>query len=765
MSTPFVILKYIARSVQEITADRFFFEVLGVIAREAWKGWCSEKSVESRKAELEALAQAPLDELRQQSAEAAEEVAFDKSTEVRKALANYLIQVAVRIQQAWKYTHDPTNDKSSQGFSLQNENDLLPFLPSRMPRFSPGDRPLSGVDWELEELLGIGGFGEVWKARNPHFDGVPPVALKFCLDPVAKDRLLRHEAAVLNRIMRQGKHPGIVQLQHTYMSNDPPCLEYEYVEGGSLAGLIDYWNRSGTGPTSEQAADIVYCLAQIIGFAHGIDPPIVHRDLKPSNILIPRSADGKLYFKITDFGIGSLALHKAVEGNLAGTTRDNLLLTAMQGAHTPLYSSPQQVRGEPTDPRDDVYSLGVIWYQLLTGDLNTGRPGGLRWAKRFVEQGHPPAFVELLAACIEESASDRPENAATLAQELYMLLESGPPPTACDFGVKAAENVQSQLHPPAQNQPLPPVKESCREIRRFLGHEVMVNSVAFSPDGRYLLSAGGGQERMPGGSGDCRVRDCTIRLWDVQGGQELRCFKDHQGPIRKALFSSDGRHFLSCSEDATLRLWDTTTRKETRRFQDHFNSIYAMAIDSAGMLAVTGGLDKKLCLWDLTAGKLLRRFEGHTDTIHAVVFSPKGGLILSGGEDKIGRLWVVASGKEVRRLVGHTNWIEGVAFSPDGRFAFSCSRDGTIRQWDLTTGTEKRRFQIDSLSILFTPDGKHLLNNERGTVSLLDLETGDNSPCFSYDSREGAYCLAISPDNRFIASGSYQTVRLWEFTK
>ena len=295
-------------------------------------------------------------------------------------LGTYLTQVPAMVRKSLRRQSDPTGRSVSANLVPRKAEDLLTFLPPKLPRFKPGDRPLPGVDWELEQLLGVGGFGEVWKARNPLFDNVAPVALKFCLDTKAKERLLRHEAAVLNQVMCQGQHQGIVQLLRTYLSADPPCLEYEYVPDGDLAGII---KEKKLHP--DVVGHIMVRLAEIVGFAHRLKPPVVHRDLKPANILVRQTKDKKIILKVTDFGIGGLAASQAIGEASRGTTRGQFLVSALQGAYTPLYASPQQMRGEPPDPRDDVFSLGVIWYQMLTGNLVTGRPGGRKWRDKLAE--------------------------------------------------------------------------------------------------------------------------------------------------------------------------------------------------------------------------------------------------------------------------------------------------------------------------------------------------------------------------------------------
>jgi tetratricopeptide (TPR) repeat protein len=427
MRSPQILLKFIGKAALNAIgagiAGDLVVDVLPEVARDVWAWWSKDRDAQERRDDVQALAQASAGEVGEAVAAVVQEVAAEKPPEVRQALAAYLTQVPAAARQSLRRPSDPAGTTVPPGLALQRAEDLLPLLPAKLPRFKPGDRPILGVDWELVELLGAGGFGEVWKARNPHFDGVPPVALKFCLDPAAKDRLLRHEAAVLNQVMRQGRHEGIVQLQQSYLGADPPCLAYEYVAGSDLAG----WVQEGRGRLPpRQAARLVQELAGIVGFAHRLHPPIVHRDLKPANILVQRTPDHKVRFKVADFGIGGVAADQAIEATRQGTTRGRFLVSIVRGAYTPFYASPQQMRGEPPDPRDDVYALGVIWHQLLTGDLATGRPGGARWRSRLADQGMPPRLAGLLEACFEDDPRDRPEDAAVLAEQLAESLKVEP---------------------------------------------------------------------------------------------------------------------------------------------------------------------------------------------------------------------------------------------------------------------------------------------------------------------------------------------------
>jgi serine/threonine protein kinase len=414
------IARVLVRAAVKAGGNAVSFGVAGDAIIEIWDIWNKySKGQEQKLDEIKQMAEQPAADTRQLAKTLAAEEASDQPEAIRQTVVSYLTQVPAMVRRSMKRPDDPTGRTVRPGLVMLKPEDLLEFLPTKPTRFKPGDCPLPGVDWELEELLGVGGFGEVWKARDPMFGGIPPVALKFCTEKDAA-KTLHHEAGVLNQVMLRGKHSGIVQLQHAYLKADPPCLEYEYVAGGDLAGLIKDFHR-GTGSYSvESVSRVMAQLAGIVGFAHRLDPPIVHRDLKPANILVQRGAAGGIQLKVADFGIGGVAASQAIKEAGAKPT---WLVTAMaSGTCTPLYASPQQQAGRPADPRDDVYSLGVIWHQLLTGDLSSGAPTGRGWRARLTEKGMAGPLIDLLESCFEYNPTDRPADAGKLAEEVARLL-------------------------------------------------------------------------------------------------------------------------------------------------------------------------------------------------------------------------------------------------------------------------------------------------------------------------------------------------------
>jgi TPR repeat protein/predicted DNA-binding WGR domain protein len=215
-----------------------------------------------------------------------------------------------------------------------------------------------------------------------------------------------------------------VPLRQTYLSGETPCLEYEFIEGGDLAGAIyAYQEKKGQLP-AEMATRIVLHLARSVGQLHQLSPPIVHRDLKPANVLV-RKGQGRTDFLITDFGIGGVVASQALEQTRSGGTSQSMM-TSLAGAHTPLYASPEQKRGEPPDPRDDVHALGIIWYQLLLGDFSVGAPTGGAWRRVLTQRGLSDALLHLLESCFETEAEHRPPNGAAVADRIEAILTEKP---------------------------------------------------------------------------------------------------------------------------------------------------------------------------------------------------------------------------------------------------------------------------------------------------------------------------------------------------
>jgi WD40 repeat protein len=243
--------------------------------------------------------------------------------------------------------------------------------------------------------------------------------------------------------------------------------------------------------------------------------------------------------------------------------------------------------------------------------------------------------------------------------------------------------------------------------------------VAVSPDGKYAVSSLGMHEA----GGWVAGRDHAVRLWDLATGKLVRTFEGHTDELRGLAFSPDGKFVLSGAFDKTARLWVVETGKEARRFVGHERALRQVALSPDGKRALTSSLDGTARVWDVANGKEICRFEDHNADVLAVAFTPDSRFAVSGGADMTARLWDAATGKEVRRFTGHTSVVFHLAVSPNGRSLLTagglrsvregsyapCGEDQEVRLWDLASGAEVHRFGGHSSSVVgvcFGPDGK-----------------------------------------------------------
>ena len=284
----------------------------------------------------------------------------------------------------------------------------------------------------------------------------------------------------------------------------------------------------------------------------------------------------------------------------------------------------------------------------------------------------------------------------------------------------------------------------------FEGHTDYVDSVAFSPDGKFALSGS---------------VDETLKLWEVDTGKCLRTFEGHIGSVDSVAFSPDGKFALSTSGDNTLKLWEVDTGECLRTFEGHIGSVDSVAFSPDGKFALSGSWDKTLKLWNIDTGECLRIFEGHTYYVFSVAFSPDGRFALSGSGDKTMKLWDIDTGECLRTFEGHTNRVRSIAFSPDGKLALSGSWDKTLKLWNIDTGECLRTFKGHTAyvpSIAFSPDGKFALSgSDDKMLKFWDIASGQCLRTFEGHTG-GMSSVAFSPDGKFALSGSLDgTLKLW----
>jgi WD40 repeat protein len=306
----------------------------------------------------------------------------------------------------------------------------------------------------------------------------------------------------------------------------------------------------------------------------------------------------------------------------------------------------------------------------------------------------------------------------------------------------------------------------------FEGHSRAVTSVAFSPDGRHVLSGSADGPEVQWGSADI-----AVRLWDAVRGALTRTLAWHErvrvlpsewaDHVTSMAFSPDGRQILAASQHGSVRLWDTATGVtgglEPRLDRD---AVRTVAFSPDGRQIVSGTGDKTVKLWDTATGALVHTLEGHSDPVGSVAPSPDGRLLASGSWDKTVKLWDTATGTLVRTLAGHSREVTSVAFSPDGHQVLSGSGDHTLRLWDPATGALVRTFEGHAeavASVAFSPSGRLLASGSSdATVRLWNATTGALERILE-NHTAAVNSVAFSPDGRYVLSGSSDaTTLLWK---
>ncbi|MFN6474010.1 MAG: hypothetical protein RMY36_030645 [Nostoc sp. SerVER01] len=293
----------------------------------------------------------------------------------------------------------------------------------------------------------------------------------------------------------------------------------------------------------------------------------------------------------------------------------------------------------------------------------------------------------------------------------------------------------------------------------LLGHQALIRSVVFSPDGQMLVSASD---------------DNTLRLWDVSSGKPIgEPLQGHEAAVGSVAFHPNGQMLVSGSADNTLRLWDISGSAIGEPLQGHLGAISSLAFSPDGQMIVSGSADNTLRLWDISGSPIDEPLQGHHAPINSVAFSPDGQMIVSGSSDNTLRLWDISGSPIGEPLQGHQASINSVAFSPDGQIIVSGSSDGTVRLWGIYGNPIAEFFSGDVSnnapinSVAFSPDGQIILSScNDNELRLCHISGKCISEPWWVNSPGGLIGpVAFHPGGQMIASGcADSTVRLWDIS-
>ena len=649
-----------------------------------------------------------------------------------------------------------------------------------------------GLRWRLETKLGEGGFGEVWLGR--HQNTKERRVFKFCFQ-AERVRFLKREMTLF-RVLKErvGDHPNIVRLNDVMLDHPPFYVEMDYVEGADLRS----WSAEHGGVEAIPLATRLEIVAQAAdGLQAAHEAGIIHRDIKPANILVGGKGiePGEVRVKLTDFGIGQVVSEEFLKGiTRAGFTQTILSDSSSSHTGTQIYMAPELLAGKPASTRSDIYSLGVVLYQLLVADFS--RPLTIDWARHVSES----LLQEDLARCFAGDPNERFGSAVELAKNLRALTErraalerqeaerqrqqaelAAREKAAYRRGIMRAAAVAALIVAAFALLALYAFKQAARaEHAQQAEKQQRLRADAEKTEANHLLYAANmnlvrqawDQNDIPRmrqlleDTQDSPYRGFEWFYWRLQTHRAVMTLRGHEDGVSSVAFSPDGQRIVTGSLDRTAKVWDAASGRELLTLKGHGGAVNSVAFSPDGQRIVTGSLDKTAKVWEAASGRELLTLKGHSDSISSVAFSPDGQRIVTGSGDKTAKVWEAASGRELLTLKGHGGVLFSVAFSPDGKRIVTGSADQTAKVWDAASGRELLTLKGHGgvlWSVAFSPDGQRIVSGSNDhTAKVWDAATGRELLTF-WGHHDDVSSVAFSPDGQRILSGSTdRTAKLWD---
>ncbi len=608
--------------------------------------------------------------------------------------------------------------KDGPGTGTAAKNDPLVTVAAMPSTLTTALLTIAVPGYEILQELGRGGMGVVYQARQIKLNRI--VALKMILagghaGPAELARF-KTEAEAIARL----QHPGIVAIHEIGEHEGKPYFSLEFCSGGSLERKL-----AGTPLDPREAAKLVRTLAEAMQAAHAAN--VIHRDLKPANVLLAggftaagaehaeRRREKKTDEKVLSFSLpSSSALSASSAVNLFPKITDFGLAKKLDEAGqtvtgavmgTPAYMAPEQAEGKKTiGPAADIYALGAILYECLTGrppfkaatsfdtlmQVVSAEPVPLRQLNAKV-----PADLETIChKCLSKEPARRYGSARELAEELDRFLAGQPvlarPVSRVARAVRWGRRnpavavlslaVALLLLAAAVAGPTVAVRQS--SLRRDADEQrQLAEERADDLDAERRRAESNADEAA------AQARAARHALYAARQQIAMNAWRDNRtdrlAEVLQRQKPSAGESDLRGFEWSYL---DGLSRLPGRRWQSSGQMINGVAISPDNRTAITVGFDAKATAWDVATGR--RKWDTGTAfrwSVNAAAVSPDGKTVALAGHLGQLQLWRI-DGKPGTKLPGHRAQVFGVAFSPDGRTLASASADVTVRLWDVATG-------------------------------------------------------------------------------